>query len=34
MRRLANHGHAINLQIFDNLVSAKSKATIVDKWKV
>jgi hypothetical protein len=31
MRRLANHGHNVNLQILDNKVSAEFKATIVDK---
>jgi hypothetical protein len=34
MRRLANRGHNVDLQILDNEVSAKFKATIVDKWKV
>jgi hypothetical protein len=34
MHRLANRGHDVNLQILDNKVSAKFKATIVDKWKV
>jgi hypothetical protein len=34
MRRLTNRGHNVNLQILDNEVSVKFKATIVDKWKV
>jgi hypothetical protein len=34
MRHLANRGHDVDLQILDNEVSAKFKATIVDKWKV
>jgi hypothetical protein len=33
MRHLAYHGHGVNLQILDYEVSAKFKATIVDKWK-
>jgi hypothetical protein len=31
---LANRGHDVDLQILDNKVSTKFKATIVDKWKV
>jgi hypothetical protein len=34
MHRLVNRGHDANLQILDNEVSIKFKATIVDKWKV
>jgi hypothetical protein len=34
MHRLANRGHNVDLQILDNEVSAKFKATIVDKWRV
>ncbi len=34
MRRLANRGHDVDLQILDNEVSAKFKTTIVEKWKV
>jgi hypothetical protein len=33
MRRLANRGHDVDLQILDNKVSAEFKATIMDKWK-
>jgi hypothetical protein len=34
MRYLTNLGHKVDLQILDYNVSAKLKATIVDKWKV
>jgi hypothetical protein len=34
MHRLANRGQDVNLQILDNEVIVKFKATIVDKWKV
>jgi hypothetical protein len=34
MRRLANRGHNVDLQILNNEVSTKFKVTIVDKWKV
>jgi hypothetical protein len=34
MCRLASRGHNIDLQILNNEVSAKFKATIADKWKV
>jgi hypothetical protein len=34
MRSLANRGHDVDLQILNNEVSTKFKATIVDKWKV
>jgi hypothetical protein len=34
MRRLANCGHDLDLQILDNEVSTKFKAPFEDKWKV
>jgi hypothetical protein len=34
MCHLTNRGHNVNLQILDNKVSTKFKATIVDQWKV